>query len=126
MKNDEQKYDTLIARIRNTTPRLSDPQRLTADIMTSVEKLSQPPKPSRALRSITWISSVAALFFMGLFLTEHSISTPTSVQHTATLNYISYSPTDKAHFVTSVKEKRETRERTKTFYKNMITKYQNL
>lgn len=89
MKNNEQKYSELIIIIREEKPILNDPHALTADILSAVEKLSDKATVSIPLKIISWVSSVACVLLLGVFLLENARPNVSSNQ-TGGSNYSSY------------------------------------
>lgn len=65
MTNLDQSYTEMINNIKQELPRIQDPQRLTAGIISNIEKSNRHPKH---LYLVSWISSVAAMFLVGLLL----------------------------------------------------------
>ena len=135
MKNSDQKYDDLINRIKTVRPTLSDPQGLSAEIMSVIGELPDRTKPNRALKIVALGSSVAAILLFGVFLSEYSI--PQTTPYTKQIN------TSNNTFLPSidinsdrgkenlydtlndiVREKREQREAREIFYETIINRHQ--
>ncbi|MFV0536194.1 MAG: hypothetical protein ACK5M3_02355 [Dysgonomonas sp.] len=87
--NDE-KYKILIKQIKEKEPVLTDPQKLTADIMSSVQSTGVKKIGTRFLMIISWASSVAAILLLALLITEKSVSAESPVQSEWSVpNYVS-------------------------------------
>lgn len=133
MSDKDQKYNELIALIKANKPALDHPEILTSEIMSAVGKLPLKAKSSRSLKFISWVSSVAAVLLVGLFLSERSVSTVPSTQDIHISTYGSSFATEVSsengntlnmiHDV--VKEKREFNKRRESFYVNLIKKSSN-
>jgi hypothetical protein len=70
----DKKYAEIIGKIKELQPSISDPQKLTSKTMNSIELLSKKKNHSQMLTIISWISSIAASFLVGLFLFEYFLS----------------------------------------------------
>ncbi|MDL2212883.1 hypothetical protein LJC21_01235 [Bacteroides sp. OttesenSCG-928-E20] len=71
MKQEDETYNRLVEQIKKTPPTLSNPQKLTADIIGCIEQLPQRRKhTSYKLNFAGWLSVVAAVFLLCLFVNE--------------------------------------------------------
>lgn len=136
MKTKDQKYNELIRRIKTLKPALDDPGVLTSNILSAVEKLSDKPKINMTfmvLRAVSWVSSIAAVLLLGIFLEGQFTPIVPPTQKTNVSNYGSYSLTggdieeggtlDKINGI--VREKRKLKKERKFFYANIANKYRN-
>lgn len=67
MENNDNIYNYLINKLRNTNPELSDPKSLTDNIMISIQKTTE----TNLKRIVLWarpVMTIAALFLFGLFI----------------------------------------------------------
>lgn len=126
--NDE-KYKILIEQIKEKQPVLTDPQKLTADIMSSVQSPQTSKTGIRFLEIISWASSVAAVLLLALFITEHPTSAESAIRtEWGTPNYASSTQfetkSDSQENIRSVvKFKLERQKERESFYSKLASRY---
>lgn len=109
MKNPDQRYDVLISRLKAATPEPDDPRKMTDNILSAIEALPVKPRVGRVLYIGVWISSIAAISLILLFLSVYK--TPLSGSETITCavsnapylqNIVSQTDTDKDDIISKV------------------------
>lgn len=86
MKNPDQRYDVLISRIKAATPEPDDPRKMTDNILSAIEAPPVKPRVRMVLYIGVWISSIAAISLILLFLSVYK--TPLSGSETITCTVI--------------------------------------
>lgn len=140
MKDKDQKYNELIGRIRSERPTPDNPQELTSEILSSIERLSCDEKISSGrsmmempLKIIFRVSSVAAVLLISLFILERSAPVVSPVQSVSVSGYSSYSSMDieniekdEVRDVVSVvvRERQNQRRERRSFYEGIVNKHQ--
>lgn len=126
--NDEQ-YNELVGLLKAQQPCLTDPQKLTSDIMAMVNSSPKKSESVGLLRVVAWVSSIAALLLLGLFLYELPNSFDDLNRNNAVLpSYVSSmqlenaEPLDQINIIVRLKQERH-KER-ELFYSNFIKKRQ--
>jgi hypothetical protein len=134
MKNE--KYMELLDQIKVLQPTIVDSERLTANIMQSIEKMPQKRIRKQTLTVVSWTSSIAASLLIGLFLFEQ-VMIPTS-NELKTLALPVYSRTvlckniniEKQTTLTNFNDwidlKKERQKRQQAFYIGIINKHKIL
>lgn len=125
MNYKDEKYKKLIDNIKSKKPELDTPQNLTSEILSAIEMLPKKQVPNRYLRIVSWTSSVAAVFLLGLFLSERSTPIASPSQKTynyplmSQINIEDVSKIDKLNEI--VREKIKLRKERESFYANIST-----
>lgn len=126
--NDE-KYKILIEQIKEIQPVMANPQKLTADIMSSVQSTGVKKTGTRFLMIISWASSVAAVLLLALFITEKSASVESPVQskwsvpNYASLEQIEVEADSQDNIKSVVRFKAERQKERESFYSKLANKY---
>jgi hypothetical protein len=131
MKDKDRKYNELIGRIKAGKPEPDDSQLLISEILSAIHELEDKPKSFGLLKYISWVSSVAAVLLLGLFLDEICEPIASPVQKLSASNY---------HFPSLIEqdieedslmneisriviERRELQKKRETFYMNIVNKH---
>jgi hypothetical protein len=132
MKNENEKYEEIVAHIQTLQPIIPDPERLTAKIMQRIEKVPQKKSPNKTLLIVSWTTSIAASFLIGLFLFEQfalptnpkfmSSNLPDIYTHSF-LHKNTKTATTLTDFNDWIRVKTERQKRQQAFYSSVITKY---
>ncbi|MDR1091316.1 MAG: hypothetical protein LBL79_09595 [Prevotella sp.] len=125
----EEKYKNIIDQIKGKQPVISDPQKLTAGIMSSIQP-DQGKKPCvRFLEILSWASSVAVIFLLGLFITEKPVSAKSPVQvdwkapdYTSALQFEANSDT-RDNIESIIRFKSERQRKRQFFYSKLAGRY---
>jgi hypothetical protein len=131
MKNENEKYNRIIAQINDLQPVISNKEKQFAAIMQTVEKTLQKKNHLKPLILVSWSSSVAAAILIGLFLFEYFTMPTNQKYQTSMLPNISthavlYRTIEEQPDVTSFNDylhgKKECQKRIKTLYLSIINK----
>jgi hypothetical protein len=125
----EEKYKSIIDRIRDKQPLMTNPQKLAADIMSSIQSEQRKKPRTRFFEILSWASSAAAIFLLVLFITEKSASAESPVQGDRKAPcYVSamrlknnYGTPDNIKSI--IKFKSEQQKKRQTFYSELASRY---
>jgi len=138
MNTENDKYTELINQIKATQAKISNPQEFALKIMHSIELLSKEKKHNNILSIISLTSSIAASFFIGLFVFEQFLPPNNTEEYknsnitsaytlpTYDKNFSIEKATTFTEFSTLMQTKKERQEKQQAFYSNLINKYKTL
>lgn len=134
MTSREERYNRLIARLKTSEPTLSDSSVLLADILASAEASAVQKQSDKSVKLLMWVTSVAAIWLMGLFLFQQitPVDTPEkSVPYPVTIRLPDFtsgsesgSLSSELHSLILSKRKRQ-KERDAT-YLRLLNQYTNI
>ncbi len=128
MDNQNEKYNELVSRIKSEGLLLDDSQAMISEIMNCIEEMPDKQKRNRSFSLFYWVSNVAAVLVLGLFVLETSTSIPKQTCEKSVSEHIPYSlvETNVREDVTSgeindlLKERRERQKMIQSFYMGIV------
>ena len=122
MNKQNDKYTELVNRIKATQVKISEPQKLTEKTMQAVEVLSQ-RKSHTILRIVSLTSSIAASFFIGLFVFEQFLPQNNAENRISEPIFIEKTTFTDLNALMQQKKERQKKQQT---FNSIINKYKTL